>query len=468
MSVLVVGLSHHTAPLDLLERAALDAVRARELTSRLVDAGHVDEAVVLATCNRLEVYTQVTAFHGGVADVSDALARTTGLSRDELTDHLYVRYADHAVAHLFSVASGLDSMAIGESQVLGQVRSALRRAQEDGTVGRVLDHLLQRSLRVGKRAHSETGLDRAGHSLVEAGLEHAPRAVGPLADAHALVVGAGAMSALAATTLHRLGTRSITVANRTAQRAQRLAESVDGTWLTLDDGDALRDAVAAADVVLSCTGAVGHVLDVALVSAARTRRGGAPQLVVDLALPRDVAPGVSELDGVTVVGLAELGEQLAHVEVGADLADARAIVAEEVAAYLADQRAEEVAPTVVALRGRAREVVDAELGRLRQRLGDRLDEAVEAEVVQAVNRVVDKLLHTPTVRVKSLAARGEDGTSYAAVLRELFDLDTEAVSRVSDVLRAVGAERLPADTRGPADTLVPADTLPEVPRGGAR
>jgi glutamyl-tRNA reductase len=442
MSVLVVGLSHHTAPLEMLERAALDATGARALASRLRGTEHVDEAVVLSTCNRLEVYAHVGTFHGGVADVGSALAQTTGMTLADLTDHLYVRYADHAVAHLFTVASGLDSMAIGESQVLGQVRAALRRAQDDGTVGRVLDHLLQRSLRVGKRAHSETGLDRAGHSLVEAGLEHAPATVGKLSSTRALVVGAGAMSALAATTLHRLSARSITVANRTTQRAQRLAESVDGRWLTLDDEQALRSALAEADVVLSCTGAVGHVLDLRTVSAARVLRGDRPQLIIDLALPRDVAPGVGELDGVTVVGLAELGEELAHVQVGADIAEARAIVAEEVEAYLADQRADEVAPTVVALRGRAREVVDAELARMRQRLGDELDPAVEAEVVQAVNRVVDKLLHTPTVRVKSLAAQAPGGTSYAAALRELFDLDADAVARVSDVLRAVPADQV--------------------------
>ncbi|MFP5346919.1 MAG: glutamyl-tRNA reductase [Actinomycetes bacterium] len=448
MTVLVVGLSHHTAPLDLLERAALDPVAVRDLASRIRDSEHVAEAVVLATCNRLEVYADVRAFHGGVADVGAALAKSTSVELDELTDHLYVRYADHAVSHLFSVASGLDSMAVGESQVLGQVRQALRSAQDDGTAGRVLGHLLQRSLRVGKRAHSETGLDRAGHSLVEAGLAHAQEVVGDLVTARALVLGAGAMSALATTTLHRAGVGAITVANRTAERAERLAESVGGEWVALDDHAALVSAVSQADVVLSCTGAVGYVLDRDLVEAAQRLREGRTQLVVDLALPRDVAPEVAQLTAVRVVGLAELGEELSHVEVGADLAQVRAIVVEEVEAYLADQRAEEVAPTVVALRGRAREVVDAELGRLRQRLGGDLDSRLESEVVQTVNRVVDKLLHAPTVRVKSLAAQAPDGTSYAAALRELFDLDTEAVARVSEVLRAVPNDTLAPDAAG--------------------
>jgi glutamyl-tRNA reductase len=444
MTVLVVGLSHHSSPLELLERAALDATATRDLGRRIHSGQHVEEAVALATCNRLEVYAEVSTFHGGVADVGTALARRIGLPLTELTSHLYVHYADRAVAHLFEVACGLDSMAVGESQILGQVRAALRRGQEDGTVGRVLDPLLQQSLRVGKRAHSETGLDHAGHSLIEAGLAGAEDVVAPLGRCRALVVGAGAMSALAATTLQRLGAASTTVANRTAERAERLAAAVGGDWVALADRHALASAVARADVVVSCTGAVGHVLDLDLVDAARRERltgadapGRRPQLFVDLALPRDVAPEVARLDGVTVVGLAELGERLAEMDGGADIAAARAIVAEEVEAYLAEQRAAEVAPTVVALRSHARDVVDTEIARLRQRLGSGLDPRVESEVAQTVNRVVDKLLHTPTVRVKKLAASEPDGAAYAAALRELFDLDLTEVASVTDLLSVV-------------------------------
>ncbi|MFP5335364.1 MAG: glutamyl-tRNA reductase [Actinomycetes bacterium] len=437
MTVLVMGLSHHTAPLDLIERAALDADGTRELSRAVCAGDHVRESVVLSTCNRLEVYAAVGAFHGGVADVGEALAARTGVPLHDLTEHLYVHYADRAVRHLFEVACGLDSMAVGESQILGQVRAALRRGQEDGTVGRTLDPLLQHSLRVGKRAHSETGLDRAGHSLVEAGLEGVEDVAAPLASARALVVGAGAMSALAATTLQRLGAASVAIANRTAARAERLAEAVGGTWLTLDDTDALTVALSEADVVLSCTGAVGHVLTETTVRAAREQRGEAPQLVVDLGLPRDVEPSVADLPGVTLVSLRELGERLAGTGTGAEIEAARDIVAGEVDAYLAEQRAAEVAPTVVALRSYARDVVDAEMDRLRQRLGAEMDARTDAEVAQAVHRVVDKLLHTPTVQVKRLAASEPGGTSYAAALRELFGLDITDVATVSDVLRSV-------------------------------
>ncbi len=455
MSLLVVGVSHHSAPLEVLERVALDAAAARALAVELLATEHVTEAVVLATCNRIEVYADVTTFHGGLADVGQALTARTGTELAALTEHLYVRYAEHAVSHLFTVAAGLDSMAVGEAQVLGQVRASLRTGQDDGTVGRALDPLLQQSLRVGKRAHTETGLDRAGHSLVQAALSHAAEHAVALPLARTLVVGAGAMSGLAAATLHRLGARSITIANRTPERARRLAAAVNGRWLLLDDDEALTSALAEADVVVSCTGASGQVLTLERVAAAREQRAAsaagsgtsaAPQLLVDLALPRDVAPAVQDLRGVHVIDLAALGVELADDSVGADLDAARGIVAEEVAAYLQVLRADEVAPTVVALRSYARQVVEGELGRMRTRLGADLDPRVAAEVERSVHRVVEKLLHTPTVRVKSLAAE-QDGTHYAAALRELFDLDIDvvtggaAITDVAGVLAAVPAER---------------------------
>ncbi len=451
MSLLVVGLSHRSAPLPLLERAALGADGARALAaSAVTDPGGALEALVLATCNRLELYAEVPTFHAGVRHLTSAISAATGVGLDEVADHLYFHHGERAVAHLFTVASGLDSMALGESQVLGQVRVALRRGQDDGTVGRSLQHVVQQALRVGKRVHAETGLDRAGASLVDAGLAGAAEVLGtPLAGLRALVVGAGAMSALAAATLRRHGLSEITVANRSAPRARRLAAAVAGSWVALGDARALRDALAAADVVVSCTGATTPVLDAPLVEAARrvrTAAGGGDQLVVDLALPRDVDPAAGDLDGVHLVTLADLRARLEGAEL--DVADARRIVEEEVAAHLAAQRAAVVAPTVAALRAQAREVVEAELGRLHQRAarhGRALDPAVAAELELTVHRVVEKLLHTPTVRVKELAAEGEDGVSYALALRELFDLPADLTGTrddgalgVGEVLRAVG------------------------------
>jgi glutamyl-tRNA reductase len=410
----------------LLERASLTDLRARALEADLCRDDHVAEAVVLSTCNRLEVYAEVSKFHGGVAAVGNRLAAATGVALGELTEHLYVHYEAAAVGHLFGVVCGLDSMALGEPQILGQVRHAMREGRASGGVGRSLTGVLQHALRVGKRAHSETALDRVGHSLVEAGLERAAAVVGPLSRASVLVVGAGAMSGLAVATVYRGGVGEVVVTNRTAERAERLAAGVGGRVVAFAD---LAAALADADVVISCTGALGYVVSAPDAEAAQARRQGLPQVYVDLALPRDVDPAVAQVPDVEVVDLEGLGRHLATAQMSADLAQVRAIVAEEASTYLSALRAEAVAPTVVALRALARSVVESELTRLRGRLGD-VDDRVRSEVEMTVNRVVDKLLHTPTVRVKELAG-APPGSSYAEALRELFDLDLSAVAAVS-------------------------------------
>jgi glutamyl-tRNA reductase len=421
-----VGLSYRTASLALLERATLADTAARALEVELCRAAHIAEAVVLSTCNRLEVYAEVSKFHGGVAAVSEHLSAATGVPLGELTEHLYVHYEAAAVTHLFGVVCGLDSMALGEPQILGQVRHAMREARAVGSVGRSLTAVLQHALRVGKRAHSETALDRVGHSLVEAGLERAASVVGPLGTASVLVVGAGAMSGLAVATAHRVGVGEVAVTNRTQLRAERLAAGVGGRVIRFGD---LAAGLADADVVISCTGALGYVVSRADAAAAQARRAGRPQVYVDLALPRDIDPAVAQVPDVEVVDLEDLGRLLASAAVSADLAQVKALALEEVDTYLAALRAQAVAPTVVALRALARSVVEAELARLSGRLGD-IDERVRSEVELTVNRVVDKLLHTPTVRVKELAA-APAGSSYAEALRELFDLDLSAVAAVS-------------------------------------
>ncbi|WP_432573552.1 glutamyl-tRNA reductase [Kineococcus sp. SYSU DK005] len=416
MTLMVVGLSHRTAALEVLERASFDAAAAARAVSELTASPHVEEAFVLSTCNRVEVYCDVTRFHGGVAAVGEALARRIGVPLDELGDQLYVHYEDAGVEHLFRVACGLDSMAVGEAQILGQLRGALRDLHETDRGGGTLDRLLQTALRVGKRAHSETSLDAAGASLVDASIARAEQVVGPVAGLRAVVVGAGAMSALVATTLSRAGV-DVVVANRTPERAQRLAAAVGGRAAGLD---VLRAEVAAADLVVSCTGAVGHVLDVAVVASALLDRPQRPLFLADLALPRDIDPDVATLPGAHLVDLEGLGADLAGSAVADDLRAVRAIVTEEVAAYAASLRVADVAPTVVALRTQARHVVDTEMRRLAGRVD--LDDAARAEVDRAVHRIVEKLLHTPTVRVKELA-EAPGGAGYAAALRALFDLE---------------------------------------------
>ena len=428
MSLLIIGLSHNTAPIPLLEQVALRSEEVDKLLGDAVGTEHVNEAIAVATCNRLEVYADVTKFHGALADLSELVSHYTGVPLDELTGHFYVHYDNRAVQHLFTVACGLDSMVLGEPQVLGQLRAALGAGQAGGTAGRVLNDLAQTALRVGKRAHSETGLDRAGQSLVTAALDLAAPILadggsGAGAPARAVVIGAGSMSSLAATTLARLHPGlDLAIANRSLKRAERLAAAVGGRAVPLDQVGA---ALEGADLVVSCTGAAGTVLTADVLGAAR------PRVVIDLALPRDVAPEVGALPGVTVIDL----EVIADAEREGDRVEAssveaaRRIVAEEVAAYDAAQRAATVAPTVAALRGMAAVFAEAELARFDARVPG-LDPKTRAEVANTVRRVVDKLLHEPTVRVKQLAA-DPGGTSYAVALRELFNLDPAAAAAVS-------------------------------------
>ncbi|MDA5281561.1 glutamyl-tRNA reductase [Streptomyces sp. NPDC054904] len=545
MSLLVVGLSHRSAPVSVLERASLSADAKVKLLHDTLAAEPAAEATVLATCNRIELYADVDKFHAGVAELSTLLAQHSGVALEELTPYLYVHYEDRAVHHLFSVACGLDSMVVGEGQILGQIKDALALGQELHTAGRLVNDLFQQALRVGKRAHSETGIDRAGQSLVTFGLEQLAvrEPVGQwAAGKRALVIGAGSMSSLAAATLARVGVADIAVANRTAERAERLAEILvaSGTGVTARavTMGSVAEELTRVDVVVSCTGATGLVLSAddvfaavsgdptaellpvgavaravrvpvaepaggdvlaRLVAAAeagrriadagavrtipaaepdgcplgldapsgdgraaltgvdadslelhgtwadqgeaaaqrqprrtaRSRADGAPVrlALLDLAMPRDIDAAVHRIPGVRLVDIESLAETSADAPMAADVDAVRGIVAEEVAAFGAAQRAAHITPTVVALRAMAAEVVAMEVARLDGRVPD-LDERQRAEVTQTVRRVVDKLLHAPTVRVKQLASE-PGGAGYAEALRELFDLDPQTVASVS-------------------------------------
>jgi len=419
-------MSHNSAPVAVLEQVARDPEGALKLIRDVYDVEHVVEATVLSTCNRIEVYAEVDRFHGSVEAISRLILASSADADELLVPHLYVHYDDAAVSHLFHVASGLDSMVVGESQILGQAREALRIGQESGTVGPALNSLFQQALRVGKRAHAETDIDRAGPSLVAAALDEATAHLGRTTDLRALVLGAGAMASLAVSTLARAGAASIVVANRTPRNAARLAEQYGARAVALDQATAELGSV---DVVISCTGATGVVLDVAALRAVRA--GSDPLAVVDLALPRDVEPAVGDEPGVKLINLEVLAADLDGNSERAEVGEVRTIVAEELSAFLAARRSASVTPTVVALRTMATAVVDAELERLAGRLPE-LDDNARAEIELAVRRVADKLLHQPTVRVKELA--NESGAvSYATALAELFALDPDAVEAVTRV-----------------------------------
>jgi glutamyl-tRNA reductase len=475
VSVLVVGLSHKSAPVAVLERAAVSGDTITKLLRDVVQAEPVAEAFVVSTCNRVEVYADVDRFHAGVTAICELLARHCGVPSHELTQYLYVHYEDRAVSHLLAVAAGLDSMVVGEDQILGQVRSAVKLAAEHGTAGRVLGELGRLALRTGKRARAETAIGRAGLSLLSAAVELAAARLDPLRPGSArprpdqqspdqssvedkhdplagrdvLVVGAGSMSGLATATAARSGAASITVANRTRKHAERLAASVSTVTTTVTGLAGLPAAIAAADVVISCTGAAGQVITGDMVSAALAARAAkqakaakaataAEQaaaargalVIMDLAMPRDVEPAVAALPGVVLIGMDQLSQHAGAVR-DDDVAAVRTILEAELAAYQSAMDAARVAPTVVALRAKAAGVVDAELGRLAGRLSaDDLSGHALDEIAQTVRRVVDKLLHAPTVRVKELAG-SPGGEEYAAALRVLFDLDPRAVEAVT-------------------------------------
>jgi glutamyl-tRNA reductase len=449
MSLLVVGLSHKTAPVTILERAAVTGDTLGKLLHDVARLPDVAETFVISTCNRVEVYAEVDRFHSGVAGVCDLLSRHSGIPAAELTAGLYVHYEDRAVQHLLAVSSGLESMVVGEDQILGQVRTALKVAGDHGTLGRSLRDLGRLALRTGKRARAETGIDRLGLSVVSVGIElavsqlaepaspcsdPAGRSEPLLAGLHVLVVGAGAMSGLAVATAARAGATRVTVANRTRARGERLAAGVGGV---VADFAGLPTAIAAADLVISCTGAINPVITEEVVrDALRRREEARPLVLLDLAMPRDVYPAVAGLVGpsgarVVVIDMDTLRGSGDSGVGDAEVAAVRSIVEDEFAAYGSAVRAARVTPTVVALRAKAATVVDAELARLVGRLSEESvsGHALE-EIAQTVRRVVDKLLHAPTVRVKELAS-SPDGEEYAAALRVLFDLDPRTVDAVT-------------------------------------
>ncbi|MEU6444004.1 glutamyl-tRNA reductase [Streptomyces sp. NPDC047046] len=441
MSLLVVGLSHRSAPVSVLERAALTADAQAKLLQDTLAAEPAAEAAVLATCNRIELYADVDKFHAGVAELSTLLSQHAGVGLEELTPYLYVHYEDRAVHHLYSVACGLDSMVVGEGQILGQIKDALARSQELHTAGRLLNDLFQSALRVGKRAHSETGIDRAGQSLVSFGLEQLAESGEPGTSVddwakgkRALVIGAGSMSSLAAATLARAGVAEIVVANRTRERADRLVEILTqpgGTGVAaraLPIGEAT-DELPRADIVVSCTGATGLVLPAQAIEEAVTGRAARPLALLDLAMPRDIDGAAHALEHVRIVDIESLAAASADAPMAADVERVQHLVAQEVDAFGAAQRAAHITPTVVALRTMAADVVAAETARLHGRLPG-LGEREFAEITQTVRRVVDKLLHAPTVRVKQLASE-PGGAGYADALRTLFDLDPQTVAAVS-------------------------------------
>ena len=432
MGLLTVGLSHTGAPMALLERTALDPAAAEKLALDAAAAEFVDEAAVVSTCNRVEIYAAVDRFHNGVETLTALLAGHTGVPAAELVPHLAVAYEDAAVRHLFAVTAGLASVVVGEPQIAGQVRAALRRGQDAETIGPVLNEVFQQALRTGRSVRARTGIDSAGPSLLAVALD----LVGQLpAAARVVVIGAGSLAGLAAATVRRHGAGEVVIVNRSPDRAAATARLHNGRALALSDTAGLVAALSTADLVVACTGAPHVLVPAEVVAQARSRPGaaGSPLTVLDLALPHDVDPATARLPGVRLIDLAAVAGSGRGQRRDAEIDAARDLVVAAAGQFAGRAATRSALPAVVALRTMAAGVVAAELARLDSRAPD-LAPRVRQEVEATVRRVVDKLLHHPSVRVRELA--GAPGVDYADALRELFALDPTTVAALTTPDRA--------------------------------
>jgi glutamyl-tRNA reductase len=419
MAILALGISHRRATVELLERLAFaddDLVKAYR---RVAEDPGVDEAVVLSTCNRVEVYASVPAYHAGFQALKRLLAESWSQPADELAEPLYSHYEEEAVHHLFEVAAGLDSMVIGEPQILSQVRDAFRRAEAEGATGHALTALFHSAGRTGRRVRTETAVGSAPDAFVDAGADLAATTLDGLEDRTAIVVGAGHMAALAVKHLRARGVGTVRILNRSLERARVLAERTGA-----DHGDLqeLPDALRASDIAISATGAAGlvvHASTLARVMDARER----PLFLLDLAVPRDVEPSAADIPGVRLVDIEGLKDAFSAraTDVAGDIERANAIVEAEVHRYAVRRRADKLAPLIHALRGRGDAAVAAEMERYRSELAALTPD--ERDAVEALARgIVAKLLHDPIVRLKELSAPGTD-RAHETLLAQLYDLE---------------------------------------------
>jgi glutamyl-tRNA reductase len=420
VSVIAVGLNHRTVPLHVLERMTIAAPELPKALHDLTGRPHLGEVVVLSTCMRVEIYATVSRYHGAMVDVRDFLADWSGMPLEAFGDHLYAYYDDAAIGHLFRVSAGLDSAVVGETEILGQVRDAWRQAQAEGATGPAIDGAFAHAIEVGRRVRSETHIARGTTSISQAAVDLASERLGGLAGRQVLVIGAGEIGRSAARVVAAQdGVRPPLVINRTAERAEQLAAEIGGRavpWSGLDE------ALAEAEVVFSCTGAPGVVIDAGRLASFSAEEGHR-RVVVDLALPRDVEPAVGRLPGVTLLDLEDIKAFTAASmdERRAELPAAERILADEIVRYGDALAARSVAPLVSALRSRAEEIRQLELERQRSRLAG-LDPEQAAAVDHLTRAIVAKLLHEPTVNLKA-AAGTTDGDTLAATLQALFDLE---------------------------------------------
>jgi glutamyl-tRNA reductase len=421
MSVVVVGLNHNSAPVDLLERLAVPDDEMPKALHQLLNYEHILEGAVLSTCNRIEVYAVVSKFHGGAQDLRNFLAEFRHVAPEDFTDRLYTYHDDAAVHHLFRVAAGIDSMIVGESEILGQVRRAFASATEEGTAQRVLGAAFRKALKAGKRARTDTAIARNPVSISSAAVDLARKAFADssLAGKKVAIVGAGKMGRLAAQALAAAGASDVTVVNRSQERAQDLADAFGATPLPIEE---LFNVLVTADIAITSTTAPETIIDERMIKEVIARRpAGSTLFIVDIAVPRDVEASVRDIPGVVLRDIDDL-RGVVDANIGSRLSEVskvEEIISSEVASFTEWQKSSEIAPTISELVARAEQVRVQELAKL-SGLTPEQSETVD----RVTKKMVAKLLHPALEKAKELAA-SKQGHTYLTALRELFELDDE-------------------------------------------
>lgn len=435
MFTIVIGLNHRTAPVEVRERLSFSNEQAREFLTKLRSKPGVSAVVLLSTCNRTEFYMFFTNEIARTA-VIEVLCRRAGLEFSELKRYLYVYTENDCVRHLFRVAAGLDSMVLGETQILGQVKDAYQLALEAGTTGGYFNALFQQALAVGKRVRTETGIDKNPVSVSYAAVELAKQNLGSIEGRNVLVIGAGKMSELTVKHLVANGVTGVIVSNRSFERAEELASRFGGRAVRFDE---LYRWMERADIVISCTGASHYVIHAREMAAVMAKRRGAKIFMIDIAVPRDVEPAVATLPGIVLFDIDALqgvvDGNLAERQRMA--AEAERIIEEEVEGFRRRQAEQAVIPTVVALKKLGEEIKQKELRRAFNRLGD-LSDYERRVIMSLANSIANQLLHEPVRRLKDLALTSQ-GLFYAEAVQELFKLDLKENS---------AQEELPAAAKG--------------------
>ena len=418
MHLVVVGVNHKTAPVEIRERLSIDDKGLRQALAKLKSHAHAAEFCLVSTCNRTELYAVARS---RVADdmLVSFMAGYSGIKREELESCVYIRSGHHAVKHLFEVACGLDSMAVGETQILGQIRNAYCIADAADSTGTILNNVFQRAIAVGKRARTETGISCGAFSIGAAAVQLAKTVFGDLKGRKALLLGAGKMGELAATHLQASGVGKTYIASRTKSRVDKLAADLDGESIDLSQLD---EALGEVDFLISSTSAPRPIITQDRMARVMKSRGSRPIFLIDIAVPRDVAPDVAELDGVFVYNIDDLHFFLDRCrrEREGEIDKVRAIIEDETADFIAYLRTHEALPLIKQLRAKFDSVHTAEWERYSSKLAH-LPEADQAYVRQMLKSVVNKLTHDPILRIKHYASNGEDKQKLE-IARDLFGL----------------------------------------------